>query len=97
MRTLGHYVRDTGQLDLAAAIRRMTLDPARQLGLAERGALVPGMVADVAVFDLERVGTQVAPDRLIARPTGVPHVLVAGEPVVRDGEQTAARPGVVGR
>ena len=97
VRTLGHYVRDTAQLDLAAAIRRMTLDPARQLGLADRGALQPGMVADVAVFDMERVGTEVAPDRLIARPSGVPHVLVGGVPVVRDGQQTAARPGVVGR
>ena len=31
------------------------------------------------------------------RPSGVPHVLVGGVPVVRDGQQTAARPGVVGR
>ena len=43
VRTLAHYVRDTGALALEAAIRRMTLDPARQLGLTDRGALLPGM------------------------------------------------------
>jgi N-acyl-D-amino-acid deacylase len=81
---------------LERAIRRMTLDPARQLGLTDRGAVLPGMAADVAVFDLDRVGTSVAPDHLIARPRGVPYVLVGGELVVRDGAQTAARPGRVG-
>ncbi|HTE64451.1 MAG TPA: amidohydrolase family protein, partial [Solirubrobacteraceae bacterium] len=97
VRTLAHYVRDTASLPLEAAIRRMTLAPARQLGLADRGALTPGMAADVAVFDLAHVGTSVAPDHLIARPRGVPHVLVNGALVVRDGEPTSARPGAVGR
>ena len=97
VRTLAHYVRDTGRLPLEAAIRRMTLTPARQLGLTDRGALQPGMAADVAVFDLGRVGTSVAPDHLIARPRGVPHVIVGGAVTVRDGEPTGARPGTIGR
>ena len=81
IRTLAHYVRDTNALSLEAAVRRMTLAPALQLGLADRGALLPGMAADVAVFDLARVGTSVAPQQLIARPQGVEHVLVNGTPV----------------
>jgi N-acyl-D-amino-acid deacylase len=97
VRTLAHYVRDTGALPLERAVHRMTLVPARRLGLADRGALQPGMAADVAVFDLDRVGGDVAPDRLIAPPRGVPHVLVNGRPVVRDGRQTADRPGSVAR
>ena len=97
VRTLAHYVRDTNALPLEAAIRRMTLAPARQLGLADRGALLPGWAADIAVFDLARVGSSVAPDRLIARPRGVEHVLVNGAAVVRDGEPTLARPGTIGR
>jgi N-acyl-D-aspartate/D-glutamate deacylase len=97
VRTLAHYVRDTGALALEAAIRRMTLAPALQLGLSDRGALLPGMAADVAVFDLARVGTSVAPDHLIARPRGVEHVLVNGTLVLRDGEPTPARPGTIGR
>ncbi|MDA0171401.1 amidohydrolase family protein [Solirubrobacter taibaiensis] len=96
-KTLAHYVRDTGLLSLESAVRRMTLAPARQLGLEDRGALLPGYAADVVVFDLDRVGTGVMPRQLIARPRGVEHVLVNGAAVVRDGEQTAARPGAVGR
>jgi N-acyl-D-amino-acid deacylase len=97
VRALAHYVRDTQALALEQAVHRMTLAPARRLGLADRGALLPGMAADVAVFDLARVGGDVAPDHLIAPPRGVPHVLVNGRPVVRDGRQTADRPGDVGR
>jgi N-acyl-D-amino-acid deacylase len=96
IRTLAHYVRDTKVLPLEAAVRRMTLAPAWQLGLTDRGALLPDMAADVAVFDLARVGTSVAPEHLIARPQGVEHVLVNGTPVIRDGEPTDARPGVIG-
>ena len=55
-----------------------------------------GMAADVAVFDLARVGTSVAPQQLIARPRGVEHVLVNGTPVIRHGEPTDARPGAIG-
>jgi N-acyl-D-amino-acid deacylase len=97
VRALAHYVRDTGALSLESAVRRMTSAPAAQLGLSDRGTLVPGAAADIAVFDLGRVGTGVEPRRLIVRPTGVEHVLVNGAFVVRDGEQTAARPGAVGR
>jgi N-acyl-D-amino-acid deacylase len=96
IRTLAHYVRDTKVLPLEAAVRRMTRAPAAQLGLTDRGALLPGMAADVAVFDLARVGTSVTPQALIARPRGVEHVLVNGTPVIRDGEPTAARPGDIG-
>jgi N-acyl-D-amino-acid deacylase len=28
-------------------------------------------------------------------PTGIPHVIVNGEPVIRDGEHTGAHPGKV--
>ena len=97
VRTLAHYVRDTDALPLEAAIRRMTLAPARQLGLADRGALLPGWAADIAVFDLARVGSERRARTLIARPRGVEHVLVNGAPVVRDGEPTLARPGTIGR
>ena len=96
-RALAHYVRDTGSLSIEAAVRRMTRAPAEQLGLRDRGVLEAGMLADVAAFDLAAVGTAVAPDGLIAPPSGVPLVLVGGQPVVRDGRPTAARPGTVGR
>ncbi len=45
-----------GILSLAAAIAKMTAEPARVLGLPEDvGTLKPGAPADVAVLDLEKV------------------------------------------
>jgi N-acyl-D-aspartate/D-glutamate deacylase len=70
--------------------------------LRDRGRLTPGSWADIVVFDPDTVDAgplRTARDlpagapRLITRPVGVQHVLVAGEPVVTDGRATPARPG----
>lgn len=45
-----------GVLDLPAAIRMITLNPARAVGLHDRGAIVPGMAADLALVRLDNEG-----------------------------------------
>lgn len=94
-RVLGHYVRERGAVSLSAAIHKMTALPARRCGLAGRGVLEPGAVADLAVFDPDQVvdrSTYAAPWRLAA---GIVTTIVAGQPVVLGGERTDAMPGVV--
>ncbi|HUE96141.1 MAG TPA: D-aminoacylase, partial [Longimicrobiaceae bacterium] len=54
-RVLARYVRERGVIGLEDAIRKMSAYPAQRLGLHERGVLRPGLIADVAVFDPERV------------------------------------------
>ena len=49
-RVLGHYVR-AGVLSLEPGIHKMTGMPATRLGLADRGILRVGAMADVVVFD----------------------------------------------
>ena len=49
-RLLGHYVRDTKDITLADAVRRLTSLPAGNLSLTDRGRLAPGYFADVVVF-----------------------------------------------
>ena len=44
------YLVEKGQLSLSQMIEKMTINPARVLGI-DRGTLVPGAVADVTVFD----------------------------------------------
>jgi N-acyl-D-aspartate/D-glutamate deacylase len=86
-------VREKGVLTLEEAIRKMTSLPAETFGIADRGRLAAGMAADVVVFDAESVAdtaTFVAPH---SYPAGIPWVVVNGEVVVRNGKQTAARPG----
>lgn len=94
-RVLGTYVREIGLFSLEEAIRKMTSLPARAMGLQQKGVLRPGMDADLVVFDPETVASPATFDEPKQFPRGLPHVLVAGEFVVRDGETTGATPGRV--
>ena len=94
-RVLGRYARDLGVITLAEAVRRMTSAPADRLGLVGRGRVAPGLVADLVVFDPETVMDRATFEDPHRYPVGIPHVYVGGVAVVRDGEVTGARPGVV--
>jgi N-acyl-D-amino-acid deacylase len=94
---LGHFVRDAGVLALPAAVQRMTSEPARQLGLADRGTVAPGWYADLVLFDPATVHCGVRPDAIASPATGFRWVLVNGVPVIRDGRlDRNTRPGQVG-
>lgn len=64
--------------------------------MQERGRMQEGMIADITIFDPETIhdrADMVIGNRATA-PDGIPHVLVSGSFVVRDGESVmAARPG----
>ena len=105
-RLLENGVRVHAVITLEQAIQQITEIPARFMGLRERGVLREGWHADIVVFDPETVGcgkTYVRPDlpgdegRLYADAIGIEHVLVNGEPIVRDGKHTGAMPGTVMR
>jgi N-acyl-D-amino-acid deacylase len=92
-RLLGTYVRDENHLSLAEAVRKMTSLPARAMGLERKGLVRPGMDADLVVFRPTVVDSRASYDRPRRFPSGIPHVIVNGEFVVRDGESTGALPG----
>ena len=73
------YVVNRKSLDLTEAIRKMTSFAADVLGIADRGRIVPGMAADLVIFDPAKVkATATYPQ---------PHQLAAGfELVVVNGE-----------
>lgn len=86
---------ETKRLGEGEAVRKLTAQPADRLGLADRGRLVPGGRADLAIFDPLRFGergTTYEPNRLAG---GMLHVLVNGEPALRDGALTGRRSGSV--
>jgi N-acyl-D-amino-acid deacylase len=94
-RVLGHYVREKGVLTLTEAVRKMTSLPARRLGLADRGMLRPGCMADLAVFDPATVtdrATFTSPHQFCE---GVPHVFVNGIQVISYGRDTGLPTGWV--
>jgi dihydroorotase/N-acyl-D-amino-acid deacylase len=94
-RVLSHYVRELGVLSLEEAVRKMTAFPAQRLGLVDRGLLRPGMKADIAVFDAERVRDAATFEQPHRYAEGFSLVLVNGQVVFEDGRITEARPGRV--
>lgn len=94
-RVLGRYVRDTGLITLAAAVRKMTGEPADRCRLAGRGYLRPGYAADLVVFGAGQVrdtATFAASNQL---PAGIGRVLVNGVEVVAGGGWNGATAGRV--
>jgi N-acyl-D-amino-acid deacylase len=93
-RLLGRYVRDRGVITLQEAVRKLAALPADNLGIAdERGRLRPGLFADVVVFDPATITDHATYEEPHQYATGVLHVFVNGEQVLRNGEHTGALPG----
>jgi N-acyl-D-amino-acid deacylase len=92
-RFLGKYVRDEKAASLADAIRRLTSQPATNLGIHNRGWLAPGYYGDVVVFDPARIQDHATFDKPKQLATGVDDVFVNGVQVLADGKHTGAKPG----
>jgi len=92
-RVLGHYVREARLFDLPTAIKKMTSDPCRRMSLADRGWLRPGYIADIVLFDPDRVQDIATYEEPIRYPVGVHTVLVNGVVTVEAGEHTGVRAG----
>jgi N-acyl-D-amino-acid deacylase len=96
-RVLGKYVRDEQLIPLEEAIRKLAALPAENMKIDRRGRLQEGFFADVVVFDpatIQDHATFVEPHQYA---TGMIHVFVNGEQVLKDGEHTGATPGRVVR
>ena len=96
-RILGRYVREQGVVPLEDAIRKMSSAVATRLSISDRGVLREGFYADIVIF---------APETVIDRATyedphqvsdGIRDVFVNGVAVVRGGEHTGAKPGMIVR
>ncbi len=94
-RVLGRYVRELGLLSLEEAVHKMTRLTAMRFGLAGRGVIRDGAHADLVVFDPAAVADRATFTEPLLPPSGVAAVIVGGVVVVRDGEETGARPGTV--
>ena len=101
---LSHWVREAGLYSLEEGVRRLTSGPARVLGLNDRGALRPGLKADVNVFDPAQVRER-QPELVHDFPGGAPRyiqksmgykaTIVNGALTLEDGEHTGERAGQV--
>jgi N-acyl-D-amino-acid deacylase len=92
-RYLAHYARELGILTLEEAVRHMTSAPAARLGLADRGLVREGMVADLVAFDPERIHDSATYEQPRQTPEGIPYVWLGGVPTVFEGKRTEHCPG----
>ncbi len=95
VRVLGEYVRVRRVITLEEAIRKMTSLPARHFRFQGRGEIKEGYAADITMFDPAAVRDTATFEKPHAFAAGIPHVLVNGIAVVRNGEHTGALPGQV--
>ena len=101
---LAHWIREDGLFTMGEGIRRLSSGPARILGVKNRGALLPGMQADVNIFDAETVA-EGYPYQVHDFPGGAPRLtqpsmgykatIVNGVINVLDGELTGDHGGSV--
>jgi N-acyl-D-amino-acid deacylase len=92
-RVLGKYARDERVLGLEDAVRKMTSLPASRVRLRDRGVLREGAIADVIVFDPEKIADRATYDEPHRYPDGMPFVIVNGEIALEGGQATKARAG----
>jgi N-acyl-D-aspartate/D-glutamate deacylase len=102
---LSHWVRDRSRgerIPLEQVVRMQTRNTAALFGFNDRGALAPGLRADVNLIDFDNL--QLAPPeivfdlpangrRLIQRTSGYKMTIQAGQPIYEDAEPTGALPG----
>ena len=94
-RILGYYVREKNILSLSEAIHKMTGLSAKRLDLSDRGILIEGAIADITIFDAEKIidnSTFMKPHQY---PTGIEFVIINGELVVENGNYLAIAAGKV--
>ena len=96
-RVLAKYVRDDQVITLPDAIRKLTKLPATNLKLRDRGELRENYFADIVIFDPYEIQDHSTFEQPHQYATGMQHVIVNGEVVLRNGEHTGALPGQVVR
>jgi len=98
-RVLGRYVREKGSISLPKAIAKMTLLPAKVLesyspNMARKGRISVGADADISIFDANRIIDNATYREPYQESTGMVHVLVDGEFVIKYGKlQKGVSPG----
>ena len=99
---LTHWARDTKKIPIERVVQMLTRRGAEFVGLTDRGALLPGLRADINILDLAglrlsrpelRCDLPAGGRRLVQEAEGYIATLVAGE-IIRDRNGlTGARPG----
>jgi N-acyl-D-amino-acid deacylase len=92
---LRKFVREENLLTLEDAVRKMTSLPAQFLKMKDRGLLLEGYKADIAIFDPGTVRDNATYDNAFQYASGVEYVIVNGKVSVEKGKFNGALNGKV--
>ena len=92
-RVLRKFVREENVLTLENAIKKMTSLPASFLQLKDRGLLIKGYKADIAIFDPKTVRDNGTHSNARQYSTGTEYVIVNGKISIENGEYDGALNG----
>ena len=84
-RVLGKYVREDKVLSLKEALHKMTLLPAKSMGLKDRGQIVEGTKADITIFNPKTILDQATFEDPHRYSVGIEYVLINGKLAVEQG------------
>ncbi|MFO7799964.1 N-acyl-D-amino-acid deacylase family protein [Rhodohalobacter sp.] len=85
-RKISKYVEETRTIDLGFAIRSMTSLPATVFNLHDRGMIKSGQIADIIIFDLDRIQDIATFDEPHNLSEGIKYVLIGGKFALKRGE-----------
>jgi N-acyl-D-amino-acid deacylase len=94
-RAIGKYVRDEKLLKLEEMLKKMTSFPAKKFGLQKRGVVRAENIADLVIFDPDKIIDKATWKEPHQYPAGVEYVLVNGEIVIDKGSHTGKLPGKI--
>lgn len=103
---LQHWVRDRkkARISLEVAVKRQCRDTAILYGLHDRGLVMPGMLADLNVIDMDRLklgkpwlafDLPAGGKRLLQKADGYVATIKSGQVTFREGVMQGATPGIV--
>lgn len=93
-RIAGPLRREKKWFSLEDAVRRMTSAAAQRFQLHDRGLIRPGLAADLVLFE-DAISDRATFQDSTQLATGITHLWVNGDFVIRDGRPTEMRPGRV--
>jgi N-acyl-D-amino-acid deacylase len=94
-RAIAEYVRKEKVLSLEEMVRKMTSLPAEKFKLQRRGRIKEGYLADLVLFDFERIQDRATWSEPHQYPVGLLYVLVNGQLVVEEEKITGDLSGQI--
>lgn len=92
-KVIDEFVHEKNLVSLEEAVHKMTLLPARIHGPQSKGIIHEGPDADLVSFRPEWTSTESSYNNARQLPTGIDHVIVNGEFILKGGQETGNKPG----